>query len=307
MKPLQTILCALDFGRDSEAAAVRAADLAERAGADLHLVHVDPVPRTAIEAAPDGPLEQAFTQRLAVAVDAALGAAGAFDVLGPTVHVVHGQAASDAVVRLAEEIEADVLVLGTHAVRGLTRAFAGSTAAETVRRSAVPVWVVPEACGHAPGPDRPVLAAVDFSDLTAPTLDHAATLAAAFEADVEPVHVLDGPADAPLDLGGLLTLGDLKAGPGDDAKARASRALRQLARRADLDAGAVHVTTGEAGVAIVRLARERKAGAIVLGTHGRTGWDRVRLGSVAEWVVRHAPCPVLTVPASLVASESAAQ
>ncbi len=46
---------------------------------------------------------------------------------------------------------------------------------------------------------------------------------------------------------------------------------------------------------IVELARERKADLIVMGTHGRTGVPHVLLGSVAERVIRNAPCPVITV------------
>ena len=46
---------------------------------------------------------------------------------------------------------------------------------------------------------------------------------------------------------------------------------------------------------IVEIAREVKARLVVMGNHGRTGWDRVKLGSTAEAVVRAAPCPVLTV------------
>jgi len=46
---------------------------------------------------------------------------------------------------------------------------------------------------------------------------------------------------------------------------------------------------------IVELARERKADLIVMGTHGRTGLPHVLLGSVAERVIRNAPCPVITV------------
>jgi nucleotide-binding universal stress UspA family protein len=49
---------------------------------------------------------------------------------------------------------------------------------------------------------------------------------------------------------------------------------------------------------IIRYARDKGIGLIVLGTHGRTGVSRALLGSVAEGVVRLAPCPVLTVPAS---------
>jgi nucleotide-binding universal stress UspA family protein len=50
---------------------------------------------------------------------------------------------------------------------------------------------------------------------------------------------------------------------------------------------------GDPATEIVRVAEEEKAELIVLGTHGRTGLSRILMGSVAEAVVRHAPCPVL--------------
>lgn len=56
---------------------------------------------------------------------------------------------------------------------------------------------------------------------------------------------------------------------------------------------------GRAGPETVRYAREQRIDLIVLGTHGRTGLTRALLGSVAEYVVRLAPCLVLTVPARL--------
>src|SRR5204863_123198 len=46
---------------------------------------------------------------------------------------------------------------------------------------------------------------------------------------------------------------------------------------------------------IERVAREQQCGLIVMGTHGRTGLQRLLMGSIAEHVVRHAACPVLTV------------
>jgi nucleotide-binding universal stress UspA family protein len=54
---------------------------------------------------------------------------------------------------------------------------------------------------------------------------------------------------------------------------------------------------GQAAEEILRVAKESKCGVIVLGTHGRTGLGRLLVGSVAEQVVRKAPCPVLTVKA----------
>ena len=63
--------------------------------------------------------------------------------------------------------------------------------------------------------------------------------------------------------------------------------------------------SGWAGRNIVDYAREKGIDLIVVGTHGRTGITHAILGSVAETVVRLAPCLVLTVPASLLAERSA--
>lgn len=57
----------------------------------------------------------------------------------------------------------------------------------------------------------------------------------------------------------------------------------------------VRVVTGDPATEIVRLAKEEKADLVVLPTHGRTGLSHVFFGSVAEKVVRHAECPVLTL------------
>lgn len=53
--------------------------------------------------------------------------------------------------------------------------------------------------------------------------------------------------------------------------------------------------TGDAATEIVKFAADRRADVIVIGTHGRTGLDRLMMGSVAERVVRDAPCSVLVV------------
>jgi nucleotide-binding universal stress UspA family protein len=63
--------------------------------------------------------------------------------------------------------------------------------------------------------------------------------------------------------------------------------------------------SGRVAHQIIRYARDKGIGLIVLGTHGRTGVSRVLLGSVAESVVRLAPCPVLTVPAPPIEVEDA--
>ena len=77
----------------------------------------------------------------------------------------------------------------------------------------------------------------------------------------------------------------------------------QLTKLAQEIGGGLSVTTalldGFAGREIVRYAQERQIDLIVVGTHGRTGISRAILGSVAESLVRLAPCLVLSVPAAL--------
>jgi len=62
---------------------------------------------------------------------------------------------------------------------------------------------------------------------------------------------------------------------------------------------------GDPATEIVRVAREINANLIVMGTHGRTGLSRLLMGSVAEHVMRQAPCPVLTLKTPFPEAESA--
>jgi len=56
-----------------------------------------------------------------------------------------------------------------------------------------------------------------------------------------------------------------------------------------------HFIEGRPGTALVDFAKDKGMDMIVIGTHGHSGWDRFIMGSVAEYVVRHGTCPVLTV------------
>jgi nucleotide-binding universal stress UspA family protein len=71
--------------------------------------------------------------------------------------------------------------------------------------------------------------------------------------------------------------------------------LRDLVPEAFRGTWEVEIAVGRPADTIVRLARERNVDLIVMATHGRTGLGHAVLGSVAEKVVRLAPCPVLTV------------
>lgn len=80
-----------------------------------------------------------------------------------------------------------------------------------------------------------------------------------------------------------------------DHDEEALQQLRDMMPADFADSWDVEVAIGDPAATIVRVAQEHGVDLIVMGTHGRTGLQHVLLGSVAENVIRHATCPVLTV------------
>ncbi|MEM1117075.1 MAG: universal stress protein [Bacteroidota bacterium] len=295
MLPFQTILCALDFEPGSARALVQAADLAARARADLHLLHVSPRGQKE-DRTDDGSSEAAFGRRVAAFVNEALDRADAFDALGPHVHRVQGASPVAGILGYARDIGADLVVVGTHGRRGLGHVLLGSVAGGTLRRSPVPVLVVPEQA-TGPGADAPVVIAADVSDLSAPAARLGADLAEAVGAPLLLAHARAVPADH------LVGISGHPVPEAPSSRTESHDALDALAREAEIGAPYErHVIPGEPRHVLVDLAARTRARTLVVGTRGRGRF--AGLGSVAEWVVRHAPCPVLVVPAA--ASGSAA-
>ncbi len=132
---------------------------------------------------------------------------------------------------------------------------------------------------------------VDFSEASRVALREAAELARRFGAELVLLHVVEpaGPAGSELAF----------------APPRARRGEAGTSPIAEWEAEAVKVVgprveslelAGSPAEEIVRFAAEGRCDALVLGTHGRTGFRRLVLGSVAAHVVRDAPCPVVVVP-----------
>ena len=143
---------------------------------------------------------------------------------------------------------------------------------------------------------RRILCPVDGSDFTAPVLTHALALARWYGASVTALHVM-----APWIPAGRLASHRAWEGPVEEMRRAEMDHLHALI--APLTAGApVEVTTSEGDPAkeIVAYAGDRQIDLVVMGTHGRSGFDRFALGSVAEKVLRKAPCPVLTLPESAI-------
>ncbi len=138
-----------------------------------------------------------------------------------------------------------------------------------------------------------ILVATDFSPNSDEALAQAITLAKDVNASLEIVHVIQlGTEPFPF---GLLDFQD-----NDKFFQYIDRELEQRAEQAR-KAGVACTTKsidGAPASTIVSRARETGAELVVVGTQGRTGLAHALLGSVAEKIVRHAACPVLTVPAA---------
>jgi nucleotide-binding universal stress UspA family protein len=139
-----------------------------------------------------------------------------------------------------------------------------------------------------------VLVATDFSEPSAIALDYGRELARTHGAKLHVLHVVEdlrwryATDMAPTGLIGIQE--DLEA----SARARLDGLVTDEDRR-QLRAHATVVTAVAPSEAIVTFATAEAVDVIVMGTHGRNGFAHLLLGSVAERVVRLAPCPVLTV------------
>jgi universal stress protein A len=140
-----------------------------------------------------------------------------------------------------------------------------------------------------------IVVAVDFSPASEEAWAHARRLAALSDAELVLTHVVP---EAPRLVGGPLTrarLAEVHAALrrwADDKLTKWAETARAEGRRVRLA-----VRIGIPYEEIVDLATDERADLVVIGTRGRTGARRVLLGSVAERVVRLAPCPVLSIRA----------
>jgi len=136
-----------------------------------------------------------------------------------------------------------------------------------------------------------ILVACDFSDCSTTALAHAAALARLTGGKLVLLHVIE-----PVQPGFLME-GTVSRQTQGQMRERVGRELAALAKThaAGVHLGRPLIKAGKPWQVIVSVADITGADLIAIGTHGRTGLKHALVGSVAERVVRHAPCPVLTV------------
>jgi nucleotide-binding universal stress UspA family protein len=299
MSASTTILHPTDFSAHANRAFKLACSLARAAGSRLLVVHIATIA--------DLHMKWRYQEEL----EAALHRLQPPDP-SPEVswHLVAGEAAPE-IVWLAQETRSALIVMGTRGQTGLARLVMGSVAEQVVRRSPCPVVTVKAplettgATDHSPAiddqvradaPIQIILHPTDFSDHCEAAFQVACSLAKDHAARVivvhvpEPITVLAGMAAAPLPPPGYR--GGLE---------ERLRRFQLLAPEVRVEA---RVEEGEPVTGIVSAARATESDLIVMGTQGRTGLGRFVLGSVAENVLRLAPCPVVTVNAASLDAES---
>lgn len=140
---------------------------------------------------------------------------------------------------------------------------------------------------------KKILVATDFSPHSDVALKYAAEFSQAFEAEV----ILASIVEEPTLMAELPPMGEAYFPPNlaEMQQKSAEQACEKKIDEFDLKNARTIVTLGAPFVEIVRIAREEEVDMIIIGTHGRGAIAHMLLGSVAEKIVRKAPCPVLTV------------
>ena len=137
-----------------------------------------------------------------------------------------------------------------------------------------------------------VLLATDFSPISDTAIPYAAAICRRFGGTLHTVHVLSDTAvimmTGGVDYVSMATLYD-------DAIAEAKEKLQHIADGFEGIQHREYVQQGQIWKNLAAVVEENDIDLIILGTHGRTGLGKLLLGSVAEDILRHAPCPVLTI------------
>ena len=203
--------------------------------------------------------------------------------------VVQGHPAPT-IVEYAEQYEYDVIVMPTHGREGVSRYLLGSVTEKIVRLSSIPVLTARmQPDEQLVFPYENILIPTDGSAGASHAAEHGLSLAAALDATVHVLSVVD---ETSLGLDVRSTIS------GQEREQAATDAVDDLVSEAEthgVSNSVRHVEHGSPIEVILDTIDSNGIHAVVMGTTGRRGSDRILLGSVAEKTVRSAPVPVITV------------
>jgi nucleotide-binding universal stress UspA family protein len=278
----EDVLFPYDGSDGAEAVLHHAAELAHWHDATVHVLFVADTTRDSITVVAGQPVD-ALVQRGDDVVSTAEELLQSLGVDYRT-DVVQGNPAPT-ITEYADAFGHDLIVMPTHGRAGISRYLIGSVTEKVVRLSSVPVLTARmQSDERMQFPYEDVLVATDGSAGAAHAVEHGLELAAALDATVHALSVVDDTALGP----------DVRSTDAGEAAAREATA-DVAAAASDTVEVVEHVEHGRPVEGVLACVEANDIDAVVVGTTGRRGTDRVLLGSVAEKAVRSVPVPVITV------------
>ncbi len=298
MLTINRILYPTDFSKCASHALPHTLHLAERYGAELHLLHAlvlhEADPGNAAFQLPNlDELYQTIEEQARRQMDRTIEGHERLTVKRTQ---VRGISAAGAILDYTTENDIDLIVMGTHGRRGLRRLLLGSVAEEVVRLAPCPVLTVPERelrAGLAADSVQRIVVPIDFSAHARLALTYANDLAEVYKASLSVLHIVDEvvyPDFYPpvIPSGGSIT---------EELREQSLTRMKSIMAEIEGAEGRsdLFVRTGRAAPEISDFALEQGADLIVIASHGLTGISHMLLGSVTEQVIRRVGCPVFTV------------
>jgi nucleotide-binding universal stress UspA family protein len=313
MLRIQKILCPIDFSEFSRHAFDRAVAVAHGFDASVTALYVVPTPPGPIVpyVAPVNleplMLRDVDRERIVREMTQFLAVDGTTRV-PVACTVVEAPSIHREILVQADQLPADLIVMGSHGRSGFERLLLGSVTEKVLRSARAPVLTAGRTGDVIPtgqAPFKRILCAIDFSDCSVAALAYAGALAERAHAALAALYVVEW---TPLGYDPLVGPPTDLAGYRASAEAIGRDRLHAAVAKAAETPEAVDefVTSGKSHHEILRVAEKWQSDLIVLGVHGRNPIDRMVFGSTAEPVVRRATCPVLTVRASNRAAVAAA-
>ena len=289
---IKQLLVPTDFSENAQHALDYAIALAKRCSAKVHLLHTPVVPTYLLMDLSYSPGPEAVTRILNDAQEALDQQAKGIAAAGVEHYTAIREGTVHEVIRdYAREHDVDLVVIGTHGRSGVSKLMYGSVTERVIKTVHTPIIVIPPEGGKLP---ESIVVAYDFSGPSKRAAEVADAIHSVFKGPVHMVHCY-------LDVWGEYT--DRGAVVGEAAEKRRQALHLGLEEMLVAEAKELfpndtpdvqpHLVTGDPAEGLLRVARDTDATLICAGTTGKSGIERLLIGSVARRLLHDSKIPLL--------------
>lgn len=205
--------------------------------------------------------------------------------------ILEGQDSYNYITEEAAKSKASMIIMGRRGRTGLKRLAMGSTTARVIGHAPCTVLVVPRTAQVA---FKSIVVATDGSRYSSAAASEAIGIAKKNSSSLTVISVVPAELATPTDVDFVVSQREHLAEKEMHSAEQNAKAVKEAAQKAGVNVQAF-VMTGKPADAIIETARDKNADLIVVGSHGRTGLEKLLMGSVAERVIVLANCAVLVV------------